>query len=350
MTRYSRLNRHPSSYTKTAKAFFILLGVILFIALVFTVLIAVAGLKYPPIKSSTPKEPSVALLKPRLFTNDTLFLHQWRSIGTHNSYKEQPSISLSSAFKYSHEPIVTQLSMGLSHFELDLHIASSDKTSFRIHHIQLFDDVSNCKTLNECIAPAAAWSAKTNFSHSPIIFFLEFKTSFWESVRTYNVKVKESQLRHLETALELAWPYNIVRPSDFATTWPYPLNDANGKAIFVLKSSNDIDQYRGDVLHRMEYEDEYQTVPTKFVEIDTIRNTESIRQRAKKGTIFRYRVHKHDDSPSKTDEMERVNKAMIQMVATDHPPIANKNCCSQRKRYLQAHTSFSGNKMQEICI
>ena len=343
MRRYQRLDLNKVPLSPVVKVAY---GILLFVAIVgltFLILLAVAGTKYRPVDDADAvvSKPVVAEGQtPAVFDSQNVMLHQWLAMGTHNSYKKQPKIPLSRKFRYEHEPIVTQLRMGMSHFELDLHIAAGNDTSVRVFHLQLFDDATTCRTIYECVAPAAEWSREHNSSHSPIVFFLGYKTSFWESVRTYDVKVAAKQLESLENEIEKAWPFGIVRPTDVSVDKKMLLADANGKAIFVLRDGPSIASFNGKVLHIMTSTTAgaLKSTTTLYNELPvplSAADASAVASEIAKGKIVRARVDAPNKNPDTESDMKMAITAGIQMVVTDHPPVADADCCRQRKSLVR---------------
>ena len=141
-----------------------------------------------------------------------------------------------------------------------------------------------------------------NSSHSPIVFFLGYKTSFWESVRTYDVKVAAKQLESLENEIEKAWPFGIVRPTDVSVDKKMLLADANGKAVFVLRDEPNIASFDGKVLHIMTSTtaDALKSTTTLYNELPvplSAADASAVASEIAKGKIVRARVDAPDKNP-----------------------------------------------------
>jgi len=276
------------------------------------------------------------------------YLHELQCIGTHNSYRQQPAVTLSEEWRYSHEPLLTQLRLGLRHFELDLHVASFNQRRFRVQHVQLFDDKASCQSVHECVAPAYAWSQAVGGKHAPVTFMFEFKEQFLESVRTNAVKVKAEQIASLEAEIKQAWPGAILTPADAAETWPYKLDSAMGKAVFLLRAVDDATLSNSSVLHWLPYVPlaQLKTIDaarTRYITTNSVRTaTDAARVKAAvaRNIIVRMRIHSPADNPGNVTTMALVESSGAQLIATDHPLISDSTCCSQRQG-TSAHTRFS---------
>jgi hypothetical protein len=174
--------------------------------LVTAALVAACG--GPP--PDAPVEPAVPA------GDDTVGLNQLQYLGTHNSYKVQPTLGLLAALtlgagilpsivdagldpaqlNYGHPPLTQQLHSGLRTFELDIfadptggrfaaplaaqllgqpYPAGVDQPGMKVLHIQEIDYVSTCPTLVGCLTELRTWS-DANPRHLPIIINLEMKS------------------------------------------------------------------------------------------------------------------------------------------------------------------------------
>lgn len=321
----------------------------------FVVLLIVAGTKYGPVDSSSVTLSGSHHSTP-LSTSTTIMLHNVQTLGTHNSYRRQPKAVLHKEHRYSHEPILSQLRVGLRHFEIDLHVASFKKDTFRVLHLQLVDDKTTCRSVHECIAPAYAWSRAVGGQHSPLVFMFEFKSRFVESIRTYATRPsREAQISDLEKELLKAWPGGVVLPSSLAATWPYPITAANGKAIFLLRDFDGASPMKRSVLHLLPFVaiDELHAVnaqTTHFVTTGTIASeadAEKVKDLVERQVIVRMRVHEPRKNPANTTIVALIENAGVQLVVTDHPPLLDPSCCSQRHP-AGIHTTFSDDHLERL--
>lgn len=244
--------------------------------------------------------------------------------------------------------MLTQLRLGLRHFELDLHVASFNQRQFRVQHVQLFDDKTSCQSVHECVAPAYAWSQAVGGKHVPLTCMVEFKERFLESVRTNAVKVKAEQIASLEAEIKQAWPEAILTPAEAAKTWPYKLDNAMGKAMFLLRAVDDATLANSSVLHWLPYVtfERLATIDpahTPYVAIDSVKSVADaalVKAAVARNIVLRARVHRPEDDPSNVITMALVESCGVQLIVTDHPLVSDSQCCSQRQG-TSAHTRFS---------
>ena len=160
---------------------------------------------------TTPSEPEPSVPA----GDDAIGLNQLQYLGSHNSYKTQPSLGLLAALglgsaavpglagsgldpaqlNYGHRPLTQQLDSGIRSFELDIwadptggrfaaplaaqllgqpYPAGMDDPGFKVLHIQEIDYLSTCPTLVGCLQEMTAWSA-AHPGHLPIPINLELK-------------------------------------------------------------------------------------------------------------------------------------------------------------------------------
>ena len=98
---------------------------------------------------------------------------QVQVLGTHNSYHVQPSLPLSSAWRYTHGSLAEQLDEGARSVELDVHWDPLLKT-WSVYHEPFVDYGSTCGCLSECLAALWQWSVKHPL-HSCITVVVEPK-------------------------------------------------------------------------------------------------------------------------------------------------------------------------------
>lgn len=82
--------------------------------------------------------------------DDLLHTNDIWSIGTHNSYHLRVPNPLP-PYDYEHAPLDVQLNeQGVRKFELDIYW-DEELAAFRVHHLNFFDQLSNCETLQLCL-------------------------------------------------------------------------------------------------------------------------------------------------------------------------------------------------------
>ena len=147
--------------------------------------------------------------------DDTIGLNQLQYLGSHNSYKQAPTLGLLAALglgaalapalagsgldpaqlNYGHRPLTQQLQSGIRTFELDIfadptgnrfgaplaaqllgqaYPSGVDQPGMKVLHIQEIDYLSTCPTLVGCLGELKAWS-DAHPGHLPIIINLELK-------------------------------------------------------------------------------------------------------------------------------------------------------------------------------
>ena len=148
-------------------------GVLIFL---FFVLFIVTLMKYPFVDTTGVPRLGVDFSFEPVHLPDATSINMVQTIGSHNSYKGVPSVLLHSSFKYEHEPLLTQVRVGVRNFELDVHVASYSRSEFRIHHLQLFDDKTTCRSVSECLGPIYGWSQSVGGLHGPLYFMFDVKT------------------------------------------------------------------------------------------------------------------------------------------------------------------------------
>lgn len=357
---YYLLKQDPASNQSLARAgcCFFLKIIFLFLVVVgavFAILLGVAFLKYPGVKDRSISVPHLSheTATVPFSTSDQVTIDMVQSIGTHNSYKRKPGIVLNQNFRYEHEPILTQLRLGVRHFELDIHVASRDKMQFRIFHLQLVDDKTTCRSIKECLAPAAEWSRSVGGKHSPLYFMLDFKTSFWESARTSTAGVKSDQLLRLEAEIKEFWKH-YVTPDDLRNTWPYPIKKANGKAFFMMRQVDIEGSLSGKLLHQMP-DISVKSLGTfdyskyRFVFISDIINqkdADNVKDLVDKRVMVRVRIHEPTNLVLDSRSMTLIEFSGAQLVTTDHPPLQDARCCDQTAG-PSFYTKFSNDKLEK---
>lgn len=147
--------------------------------------------------------------------DDAIGINQLQYLGSHNSYKVQPSANLlltlgvgaevlpsivdagldPAQLNYGHRPLTQQLDSGLRTFELDIwadptgsrfaaplaaqllgqpYPGGVDQPGMKVLHIQEIDYLSTCPTLVACLGQLKAWS-DAHPAHLPMILNIELK-------------------------------------------------------------------------------------------------------------------------------------------------------------------------------
>ena len=103
--------------------------------------------------------------------DDELRVNHIQARCTHNSYHVEVATPLDPSHRFTHLPLDEQLELqGVRGFELDIHPGED----FPVYHIPLFDDVSTCADLVECLADIRGWSDR-NPGHHLLFVWLELK-------------------------------------------------------------------------------------------------------------------------------------------------------------------------------
>ena len=115
--------------------------------------------------------------------DDLLHLNHIWSIGTHNSYHLRSPLYPNgppAVYDYEHAPLDVQLGeQGVRKFELDVYW-DEELGAFRVHHLNYFDQATNCETLVLCLETVRDWSL-AHRGHHPIFLFIEPKGLFFAS-------------------------------------------------------------------------------------------------------------------------------------------------------------------------
>jgi hypothetical protein len=105
--------------------------------------------------------------------DDVLRVHHMQVKGTHNSYHVIGEVD-SDQWRYDHAPLDEQLAtQGVRAFELDVSLDEASGT-YRVFHIGLVDEGTNCATLAICLGTLGAWS-RAHRGHAPLIVQIEPK-------------------------------------------------------------------------------------------------------------------------------------------------------------------------------
>ena len=166
--------------------------------------------------------------------DDTLTLHHIQMKGTHNSYHVEPELApLDGSWSYTHEPLDVQLEQGVRQLELDIHEPIGN--DFAVYHVPLVDDVSNCATLNQCLALVKAWS-DDNPKHHTLFICIELKNLGWEQIE-HPVDVDEAILTvfprdRIVAPDDVRGDHPTLRAALETDGWP-TLGETRGKVLFM---------------------------------------------------------------------------------------------------------------------
>jgi hypothetical protein len=176
--------------------------------------------------------------------DDQIRINQLQLKATHNSYHVAELAGVPQ-LAYTHAPLDVQLrDQGVRGFELDTWW-EPETEEFLVLHAKLFDDVSNCPRLVECLSALEAWS-RDNPAHHLLFVQIEPKNSV-------PVADPEVFFERFESAITSVWPRErILAPDDVrqgapslrealgSSGWP-TLGETRGKILFFV---NDRSQFR----------------------------------------------------------------------------------------------------------
>jgi hypothetical protein len=182
-----------------------------------------------------------------------LRLNELQVIGSHNSYhvREKPiNLGRAREWNYTHAPLDVQLDRGVRSFELDVYWLNGE---FRVYHVPLLDEGSNCRTLSDAVATVSKWS-KDHPRHLPISFLFELKRE-GAGLDKRIKPIDRAALDEIDSLLRAnCGEHQILTPDDVRgdcetlreaiTTRGWPnVDDCRGKLFFIL---HDNGQQRAD--------------------------------------------------------------------------------------------------------
>ena len=190
-------------------------------------------------------------------------LNQARTLGLHNSYHIMNSFFSATSWasymcvfvrewRYTHPSLRDQLEQGYRVFELDIHARDE---ALMVYHIQLFDQLTTCYCLSECLREVDLWS-EANPWHFPIFLLFEFKNKRYEDAYIYRGnQVEFNHMSALEQEIIQAIGGKLVTPQllrgDYSsligavndTGWPL-ISEMRGRVVAVLwEESGLLDTY-----------------------------------------------------------------------------------------------------------
>ncbi len=183
-----------------------------------------------------------------------LRLNQIQIVGTHNSYHLRPSQDVldsprGSSLDYGHAPLKTQLDAGVRSFAIDIY---KTQDAFRVLHIPVIDEGSNCETLSDCLGEIVAWSNQHS-EHVPLIVFIEVKNL--KEATGDLLPMNPAGMKELESLLwKQVGPDKLLMPDDvrgdessleeavLKNGWPR-LEAVRGRILIVLNAPQLLQEY-----------------------------------------------------------------------------------------------------------
>ena len=166
-----------------------------------------------------------------------LSINQIQFVGSHNSYKQAMSplvfralhlldAKAAESLEYWHEPIATQLDLGLRKLEIDI-FWDAQTQDFPVGHAQVIDMNTHCTTLHVCLKQIIDWSQR-NPRHVPIWISFNLKDQAISGLPEPEPFTPEA-LRRLDDQLLDALGERLIKPKDVENLrWP-PLEQSRGK-------------------------------------------------------------------------------------------------------------------------
>ena len=293
-------------------------------------------------------------------------MNQARTVGLHNSYHIMNSFFSAtswasymcvfvSQWSYTHPSLSDQLSQGYRVFEIDLH-ARDD--ALMVYHVQLFDQLTTCYCLSECLREVNVWS-ETNPWHFPIFLLFEFKNGKYDD--SYIYRGNQFEFRHIssleqeivqELGGKLLTPqllrgnYSSLIEAINATGWPL-ISEVRGRIVAVLwESSGLLDTYldaaRSDepILFTIERPDnQVNAAIGKFD--DPLGNQLSINSSVELGYLVRTRVDEYLNLDSERRLDGLTSKAQLLMTDIVYLPLFDD---------LKKRCSILSNLTEFVCI
>ena len=171
-----------------------------------------------------------------------LSINQIQFVGSHNSYKQAMSplvfralhlldAQAAESLEYWHEPISTQLDIGLRKLEIDI-FWDAQTQDFPVGHAQVIDMNTHCTTLRVCLKQITDWSQR-NPRHVPIWISFNLKDQAISGLPDPEPFTPEA-LRRLDNQLLDALGERLIKPKDVENLrWPL-LEQSRGKFLLIL--------------------------------------------------------------------------------------------------------------------
>ncbi|MEO9947303.1 MAG: Ca2+-dependent phosphoinositide-specific phospholipase C [Paraglaciecola sp.] len=331
------------------------------------------------------------------FPNTNPKLNHIQMVGSHNSYKGplDPKIKALVAEKdaaavakidYSHPPFITQLAMGMRHFEIDIvkdpqggkfakplgerltnqHILSErqltelKKPGFKVMHIPDIDFISHCILFEGCLNALLHFS-NSNPRHLPIVILMNFKGNGNRFINgTPVLPFNRNDYEEVDNILFETFGDKLITPDevrgDHKTLeegalnggWPL-LEVARGRFLFILDGKpEERETYRehhpslsGRALFSSYLPGEAEAA--FMVRNNAIKQFDEIKELVKLGYMVRTRADSGQGSDSKIDDVKVRTKSAIdsgaQIISTDFYPSA------PQKLSDDFSVSFKGHKL-----
>lgn len=185
-------------------------------------------------------------------------LNELQALGTHNSYHILAGPPADPALDYVHDPLPTQLDLGVRHFELDVHRAVDG--TVMVYHIKTVDEASSCLTLAECLGQIRDWS-DDHPDHHALFVIIEPKDDLARiAVETGNDPAAfgellwDDHIADIDPVIHAAWPDRLLTPKvlrgdaaslreAIAEGWP-TIDDTRQQLVVVLNDTSALrDEY-----------------------------------------------------------------------------------------------------------
>ncbi|HEX5585732.1 MAG TPA: Ca2+-dependent phosphoinositide-specific phospholipase C [Acidimicrobiia bacterium] len=207
--------------------------------------------------------------------SEPLRINQFQALGSHNSYHVEQSPETLDFYltvdptaynlAYTHPPLTDQLALGVRQLELDVfadpagdRFAPIGTPGFKVLHIDLIDEGSQCPRFVDCLTELAAWS-DAHPTHMPIAILLEVKEGFIKPtgpVTPAQLLALDAEIRSVFGPDDLVTPdfvrgagrdggadgegtvYPDVESAILDAGWPR-LDDTRGRFMFLLDGDHD---------------------------------------------------------------------------------------------------------------
>jgi len=177
-----------------------------------------------------------------------LRLHHIQALGTHNSYHVLASAPADPALDYEHDPITTQLDLGVRHVELDVHRDPSGAVV--VYHIKTVDEATTCATLAACLGQMRAWS-DAHPRHHALVALIEPKDGLARFALRVGAEpadlgelLWDGHVADIDAVVRAAWPDRLLTPAmvrgdaatldEAITTAGWPTIEATRQHLIVV--------------------------------------------------------------------------------------------------------------------
>ncbi len=147
-----------------------------------------------------------------------LLLNHLQALGTHNSYHILAGPPADPALDYEHDPIGTQLDLGVRHFELDAH--RDVDGAIAVYHIKSADEATTCATLAICLEQMRAWS-DAHPDHHALVAIIEPKDDLARLAVRVGADPAETgellwdgHIGDIDPVIRATWPDRLLTPAD----------------------------------------------------------------------------------------------------------------------------------------